>query len=219
MDYTKRQDEITLIKALLNDIHMSHEALFNSRSLRLTCKQVERRVALEGLGFLTKTLPKLGKAFDKALAGGTPLNAVDLKFARISHQSKLPRFLGELFSVVLSNSGVLLPGARAEHVRCIRQVLYLFYKYELPYTPEQEQKVLKQFLQTESDLSLLQPLWPHYEALLADVHTSRMPRRCRDTKDVVRKARILLARVFSGLDLHDIIPRHGPGAVATRQQL
>jgi len=171
----------------------------------------------EGIGFLTKTLPRLGKAFDKALSLHSPLNATELGLAAI-HGSKLPRFLGELFSAVLDPTGVPLPEARADIVAAVRQLTYCFYKYELPYSTDQEQGVINKFLQTELDMApLTRKLQTLSAAALARTH---LPLNSGDVSvQVLRKARILLERVFSGLTLTDIVPRHGPGAVATRQQL
>ena len=144
MDHIKRQDEFNLIAAALTDVHTSHGALFNKRSLRLTLQKVQRRMRSEGIAFLTKTLPRLGKAFDKALSKQCNLSAKGLGFKPMA-DSELPRFLGEFFKVILSPNGEPLPSARAEHVSVIRQICYLFYKYELPYSDDQEHEVLAKF--------------------------------------------------------------------------
>jgi len=237
---TKRQDEteIQLIMALLSSLSRRHEALFDKRALTNTINIVKARYASEGISFLTKTLPRLAKAFDKSLAGGHPLNATELRFAPLP-SSQLPRFLGELFKEVLDSSGVLLQEARADIVRDIRQVLVLFYKYELPYSTDQEQEVISKFVKTENELSALTGT---FDALRAEIPVySTLPiRRENDLRNVTRRARRLLNVLFSGvlkrprtigsiedpfsyclppLDLSNITPSHGPGAVATRQRL
>jgi len=65
---------IRIIAALLCDIRTSHGEVFGPRSLRLTTQKVVNRCKREGIGFLTKTLPRLGKAFDKALLGEASLD-------------------------------------------------------------------------------------------------------------------------------------------------
>lgn len=218
----KRQDqvEIRLVEALLHDVHKTHESVFNTRSLRLTLQQVRKRYQAEGLSFLTKTLPRLGKALDKALTCDTPLNCHRLAF-KSQPGSELPLFCGEFFNRVLSPTGTVLPDACADSIIVLRQILYWFYKYKLPYTTEQEQKVVSGFVQAERDLvdhsSVLQAV-----GAAADEHTRsglRLRKTSLDPVQVVRKARILLSRVFSNLDLTDIVPSHGPGAVATKQKL
>lgn len=213
----KRQEEISLLKAMLTDIQMSHEALFSKHAAKCTALVAVRRYESEGIGFLTKTLPKLGKAFDKALAGAAPLDARKLHFAVLPN-SQLPIFMGELFQVVLGSNGVLLPEARAEHVSALRHLLYLFYKYEVPNAPEQEQAVLDRFTKTEEELLALQPLFADLSASLVANQQQRIGKDPIPV-NVVRRARILLQRVFSGFDFTDIVPSHGPGSVATRQRL
>jgi len=210
--------EIKIIAALLNDVATSHGSVFNTRSVRLTTQKVVNRCSREGLSFLTKTLPKLGKAFDKALAGEPFPNSADLGFKPMK-DSKLPKFLGELFGLVLDSNGALLPNPCATAVRSIRQVLYLFYKYELPYTHDQEQQVIERFKQTEQDLSA--PTGNGSNTILSTASITNPYKRRRKVattqEEVIREAKILLSRLFASFDPKDIYPRHGPGVVATRQ--
>lgn len=220
MDPDKSLDESEIIAALLHDVSNVHGLVFNTRSCRLTINQVRKRVRKEGLGFLTKTLPRLGKGFDKAISGHTPLNAESLGF-RALRNSKLPRFLGELFSKVLQPDGTLLPNPCTDCVKQIRQLTYLFYKYELPYTDEQEQQVVSQFEKTEEDLSTVTEDLRKYEDLLAQYYQAgrRAYKKPEGPALIIRKARALLQELFADFDPLDIYPRHGPGAVATKQKL
>ena len=220
MASNKSLDKLELIAALLLDIHLSHGVVFNSRALRLTLQKVKNRARSEGDGFLTKTLPRLGKAFDKALSGDTPLNSAKLGFdAQLD--SVLPRFLGEFFNCVLRTDGTLLPYPCAVSVSVIRQVCYLFYKYKLPYTDEQEQQVLDRFEKTEEELSLLAPKLLEIEAYCEKHHILGWNRFfCNPSiSNVALKARELLKVLFADFDPTDIFPRHGPGVVATKQRL
>lgn len=221
MESNKSLDEITIIAALLHDFQKSHGGVFTTRALRLTIGKVRKRVRFEGIGFLTKTLPRLGKAFDKALTQEHALNATEIGFDS-DRDSKLPRFLGELFKRVLDPTGTVLQDPCAECVWMIRQVCFVYYKYELPYSSEQEQQVLQKFERTEQDLSdgsnSLQILRTALE------HSSPTSRRYpnRDPKttfEIAREAKYLLSNVFAFFDPTDILPRHGPGVVATRQSL
>lgn len=214
-------DESKIIAALLHDVHSSHGVVFNTRSLKNTLNKCSTRLRREGIGFLTKTLPRLGKALDKALAGDTPLNCTDLRF-KTKKGTKLPSFLGEFFERVLTPDGTLLPDPCINSVRVLRQVCYLYYKYKLPYTDEQVQQVLTKFERTEEELTTHTETFRHLADAIGDpTYTYR--RRSRNTAttqgEVVREARILLSRLFSSFDPKDIVPKHGPGAVATKQQL
>lgn len=215
----KSLDEVEIIAALLLDVHNVHGLVFNTRAYKLTLSKVRSRTRKEGLGFLTKTLPRLGKAFDKALASFAPLNATELGFDAYPG-CKFPRFLGELFSCVLQPDGTLLPHPCATSVRTIRQVLYLFYKYELPYCDEQVQQVLQKFERTEEDLSMVASTLDQLDLDVAAAKaTSRRSFKPSTLVEVAREAQIVLSNVFAFFDPDNITPRHGPGAVATKQRL
>jgi len=218
MVHNKSLDEHKLIASLLRGISDVHGSVFDRRACRNTTRVVERRVRLEGVGFLTKSLPRLAKAFDKALAGGTMLNSTKLGFAA-QHGSVLPRFLGEFFNRVLSSEGILLPHPCSDSVRVIRQVMYCYYKYEMPYSVEQEQDVLNRFKRTEEEISNMAQRFNELEAAVATSYVSRKTDRSDlSTEEIVREARQMLSHLFRSFDPSDIVPRHGPGVVATKQQ-
>jgi hypothetical protein len=232
MVINKSLDEIELIVRLLHDAHVSWSSYFNARALRLTAAKLRARARLEGIGFLTKTLPRLGKNLDQALSGAIPLTKAVHGFDTLNG-SELPKLLGEFFSRVLQPSGVPLPNPDTNCVSVLRMVLYSFYKYETPYTEAQTQQVVRSFEETENDLITV-------DATIADLHGSigeftRSRRRRSFTKQdledpawhlnvtnqlrVVREARILLSKVFSHFDAYDIQPKHGPGVVSTKERL
>jgi len=219
MDLDKSLDELEIIAALLHDVSNAHGLVFNIRASKLTFNKVAKRTRAEGISFLTKTMPNLGKAFSKALAGNAPLNSAELGF-KPQPGSKLPIFLGELFNEVLRPDGRPLEHPCAQCVKAIRNVLYCFYKYKLPYSDEQEQAVISQFEKTEEDLKTLSP---HLQAIEASVDNSTSVYRSRfktaSQIEVAREAKRLLAEVFSLFDPKNIAPKHGPGAVATKQKL
>jgi hypothetical protein len=154
-------------------------------------REVRRRCASEGASFLTKTLPALGKAFDNALSkSDTRMNYPGFK-AREGYSE----FLSDLFVLVFDRTGRSLSDACPSAVMYIRQILYLWYKYELPYTPEQEASILDAFCETDAQL----------------------PSSVIDCP-VIQGARNVIARVVSGFSREAVSPRHGPGAVATKEE-
>lgn len=219
MGPSKSLDEHKLIAALLCDVQQSHGLVFNHKSLRLTLRKVESRLSAEGIGFLTKSLPRLGKAFDKALSGGAPLNSASLGF-KSQVASELPRFLGEFFSRVLHPDGTVLQDPCANSVQVIRCVTYWFYKYETSYTSDQEQTVVDRFKKTEDDLDKISTDIAAMHVYLDSDYKTR-PYSCKaiPADVIVRKARYLLTEVFAKFDPTDIVPSHGPGAVSTRERL
>jgi len=213
--------EIKVIAALLHDIHnRMHGVVFDSIALKNTLRKVLMRTSSEGMGFLTKTLPSLGKAFDKALSLTTPLNAAELRFATMPN-SKLPRFLGELFSRVLNQEGTPLQEPCTDSIGWIRQLCYLFYKYELPYSEQLEQEVVDRFVKTEDDLLTISHELEELKLQVDALPPTQRRRRITPLSLVeqTRAARRLLSNLFADFDCQDILPRHGPGAVATKQRL
>lgn len=89
--------------------------------------EIRRRVAREGLSFLTKTLPALGKAIDIALATGSP---IQVRGFELNPATGLPRFLGGLLELIFMskddsrfcdyNESVHLAASQQRSVWCFR---------------------------------------------------------------------------------------------------
>jgi len=231
MESNKSLDEYKVIEHLLYDAHVSGGSYFNARSLRLTCKKVENRVRSEGLGFLSKTLPRLGKCLDKALTGMIRMTSAEHGFETMPG-TELPKFLGEFFIRVFQPDGAVLSNPDTQCVSVMRQILYCFYKYELPYSETQTQQVINSFKETESDLVHVDASLALLRGALHDFNrTRRRPITREDLKDptwasvttnqlrVLREAKILLWRLFRRFDPYNITPRHGPGVVSTKERL
>jgi len=248
METTKSLDLKEIMTVALTDASRVHGEYFSTRALRLTLNKCLSRLQSEGIGFFTKTMPRLGKLLDKHLASDTPFNNIGSGF-KTRPGASFPNFLGELFERVFDNSGVILPDADATCVRTLRQLLYLSYKYELPYSEEQEDQVIEAFKASERDLASNDELFIELYEKLEEVHTLRTKsafsgERCDSYVSAIpfspcpphyfsgdkyfggtdrrlaiaQRARIALSRVFSTFDPHDIQPRHGPGAVAQKQK-
>ena len=155
---------------------------------------IQSRTCSEGLSFLTKTLPRLGKAFDKALATGEQLQCPSFKLKKGTH---LPRFLGWMVSRVFDSDGRERSDACPAVLGYLRQLCYLYYKLELPYTEGMVAKAISQFVDVDKGCSL--------ETEHLDSTSLR----------ILHGARSLLRYITHDLDLRDIVPRHGPGVVST----
>jgi hypothetical protein len=128
---------------------VSHSEVFTLRSLRLTTLKVTKRIDQEGIGFLTKALPRLGKSLDKALSGAYKLDSTGFQK---EDGSQLPRFLGELFKLVFRSDGWILPSPCVKCIDTLRQILFVYYKLDWPYAESQEQDVIDRFVKTEDDI-------------------------------------------------------------------
>lgn len=179
---------------------------------------VQRRVAVEGEAFLTKTLPKLGKCLDKALASDNAFS-YDCAF-KCSHGKRYPQFLEGFWSIIFDDHGnVVEHGAnpldpdevaeKLQHhqkiacaVRAVRQICYLFYKLEGAHSAESEREVISTFVEVDACLP---------------EEREEIPLSLR-AKQVLERARFLIFTVLKDFDPLEISPRHGPGAVATGEK-
>lgn len=183
-----------LVVCLHNDIAQCYE---DTDTVLVERRYLLKRYEEEGLPFLTVTLPSLGKAIDKALASNTRLATSGFE---LRPESRIPLFLGGIVERVFDAQGWELCNSDPMALKDIRQLCTLLYKLEIPYDEETEKSVLIAFTETDANL-------------------------CRETvlygplSDWIVQARKIVTRVVSGLDPSEIIPGHGPGAVATGEKV
>jgi len=157
---------------------------------------VRQRTAAEGLSFLTKTLPKLGKALDEGLESARLL--VPSEFNRAHGRHGIPAFMQAYLSLVFDESGGLRDSIPVGVVKHIRQVCFVLYKLQLPYQAKQEARIIENFVVAESEL---------------EISGDEM------TSGLLAAASYIIRDVLDGFDPKDIMPRHGPGSVATGERL
>lgn len=177
--------------AIHHDIAECYLHNVTPKEIRIEQKILSARMNKEGLVFCTKTLPRLCKAVDTALATGTPFSILGFKKAP---NSQLPRFLGWLLRELFDSDGVELANANPMALKHLRQLCYILYKLEVPSSEASVTNVIENFLETDKLLVLT-------------------PEQLDD--QVIVEARKLITRIFCNLDPHDVIPRHGPGSVST----
>jgi len=173
---------------------------YGTSSAERDIQSLRARTQKEGVSFLTKKLPLLGKSLDKALSSDVPpVWPSDFKVS--SKPPFCPVFLGGLWKCIFSDSGALRPltNHSVAAVRAVRQICYLLYKLRGSHSKESEVATLQEFISCDAALPLAE----------AEVSLSAA------TKRALENARQVIWRVVAGLDLSDITPGHGPGAVAT----
>lgn len=185
-----------LLCACYEDVASAFPAQHQTEHIR-DLETIEARLSKEGIGFLTKTLPTFVKAIDFALATGSTLQVPH--FAR-RKGSKLPRFLGWLLERIFSNDGTELAEADPVALRYLRQLLFSFYKLKLPFEDATIQSTLDRFVETDSSIG-------HLDFRKED---PMVP--------ILKLARRLIHKVVGNSNPLDIIPRHGPGSVATGEK-
>jgi hypothetical protein len=152
------------------------------------------RVAREGLSFLTKALPQLRRALDKALSKDEPF-AIPSTFKRQKGRTT-PCLFRWLFTRVITPEGLVVPQVDTELLAELRQLLDIFSKLEIAHTEDQEKDLLDQFVSVDAAL---------------DKSSNVDQEWIEETADLIRD-------IFASFDPTDIVPRHGPGSVATGEQ-
>jgi hypothetical protein len=189
-----------LIIATLKDVALTCNQ--SDSELERDSLEIKNRFKNEGMPFLTRTLPSLGKSLDKALSSGT---ALDVSGFELEKTSKLPRFLGDYFKQVFSTDGLERSDASQQAVMAIRQITFLFYKLNLPFTEAQKDEVVNLFRETDEHCN------NQLHLFTADTQEG----------NILRLARQFICRVLAGVDplcQENILPKHGPGAVATGEK-
>lgn len=183
-------------------LHLYRDVVGATASVRtIECRRdictLVRRYEAEGMSFLTKTLPRLGKALDKALSTGAPL-----QFSSFAKRkgTQLPILYWWLFSEVFDSSGRERSDACPWALKRLRQLLLVYYKLELPYDETQNDDVVSKFIATDASLSFKEG-----ELLGDDL--------C-----IAQRGKAIASRIASGICLRDIFPRHGPGSVSTGEK-
>ena len=166
------------------------------RSLARDEFELIKRTKNEGLSFLTKALPKLGKALLEGL--NTLSFTVPANFKRSHGNRNIPAFMQEYFKLVFDEDGILLESACVDAIKHLLQVLFSVYKLEVGYTKSEEAAVIAAFVETERELELGSDSW---------------------TQSLIETASHIAQNALMDFDPKDIIPRHGPGAVATGERL
>jgi len=184
---------LNLYRKLLSDFSRRYPK--EAKSFEKDFLTIESRVQSEGLSFLTKILPRLGKAIDASFDSG--LLQVPTGILKMSRKRPaVPALLQGLLSKVYTSDG-RLGWPEPAVIQDIRQFCYMLYKYKLPYSEKQVTDVIDGFVTTECELGRLE---------VAD-------------DELIAHARSLIGDVLSGFDPKDVLPKHGPGAVATGEKL
>jgi len=168
-------------------------------STTLDYKKLERRVENEGLSFLTITLPRFGRDFERSLEVG----AIDRQsFQGFAWKDGLPLFLGGFLDRVFDSvSGVLLDEPCKDSIFAIRQLSLMFKKIEFPVSEDKVTRALLGYVQVEEEVEAADKV---------------LTQELKD--EFMRVGALLFEDVFSELDREvwegTLLPKHGPGSTA-----
>jgi hypothetical protein len=187
--------------------------------------QFKRRIEAEGISFVTVTLPALGKSLLQAFRSGVLEIPEGWSAAKgYNYPSFLHKAWSELFDKdgkglwLVTGDGAYNPVIAAvnTHGTCmgaavlaIRQLTELYYKYEQPWTEDQELESCSKFIAAEDDI------WEVTKSLLAGGLTTTLIDG-RSISIYLERAERLISKLLDGSDPKEITPRYGTGATADR---
>lgn len=206
---------------LLELVLLDNPCDVGGRSLRADVDYLRRRLSSEGLPFVLTGLRAFAKALEAALESGK--YQVPNGFRRSVRNPGLPAFMQDVLLILFDKDGVIreeidwldqplgqdltpeaasassFHGRVAKAVAHVRQVGNMFYKLELPYPPEVQEKKLDDWFATEESLPEPEHEYDNSDGFSDDVSYE-------------------IERLLDGVSLTDIHPRHGPGAVSTGEK-
>jgi len=153
---------------------------------------LSERLASEGTSFVKVTLPLLGKALDQGLVSGC-FSAI--AHFRLKRNTRLPQFCYSLFRNIFADDGAILSEPCTDSIQFLRTFLLLDSKLYFEPTPIMKEDAVNEFAERMSSLRKVRIPTQHPVLLLA---------------------KSLIGRVLADLELSDIHPGHGPGAVAEK---
>lgn len=164
---------------------------------------VSGRCDKEGFSFLTITLPTFGKDLERSLAVGRVCDEAWTGFNKSA--SGLPRFLGGFLRNIFTPDGAVGPvtDLQVQSISAVRQLCSVFAKIEVPCTNARNLSALDGFKQADAETGM----WDQSE-------------KGEELANLRRIYELLFREVLVKMDHRcyygDLIPRHGPGAVAER---
>jgi len=188
------KSHMLLLREVLNDL-----GTWCCTSTTRDLETITRRVANEGMSFLTISLPAFGRDFERCLDRGQVCSS---DFNGYSKSGYLPRFLSGFTSLVFCpTSGLLLDDPKVDAIQSVRQITLMYGKINLPCSDARVSASIRRFVECEKEVRAHDETRTHEEY-----------------RDFARLSTVLFGDVFSRVDRKvyngEIVPKHGPGSTA-----
>lgn len=215
----------SMISALISDIASGRPHL--KSSLENDLATILSGIEHEGIQYCTITLPSLYKAIYRSFATGkleTPTC-----FSRLKGTA-LPKLFSGLLKDVYSDDGSLLPNACIASITEVVQLTALGYKLDVPCKKERIDAVLDDFKKTELELAGLTEeidqiqefsnmnFLDHRDLPLGVYHSAKILGLATHAIRDIFSDYEWRGKLIPAFDWRDILPKHGPGAVATGER-
>lgn len=183
--------------ALIED-QLAQQGISAHRDLATVKSRYEER----GMEFFTILLPRFGKDLERALEAGSIASDSFSGFSRRGGRlhDKRPAFLGDLFNRIFDTDGTLLEQPDWKAIRSIRQISGFHGKLKELCSDAKIQEAYQQYIQTDQQISSA-------AATLRDFD------QFRDVSHVIWGR--VIGRISAEV-MTDLVPKHGPGAVADK---
>lgn len=186
----------TLFEALFSDIAAGRPSHIG-QSCKRDLETIRHRIRHEGLSFITITLPSLSKAIYQSFRTGKLVTPMGFSHAK---GTSLPSFMIGLMKSVYDPDGLLREDADIPTLCEIIQISELAYKLKLPFRKQDVSKILDNFVKT-------------------DAECASFTKVIQDQDDPILKlAETIMGKLLRDYDPKSLVPRHGPGSVATREK-
>ena len=169
-----------------------------SIGIALDVSYITARWEEEGDSFLTITLPRFAKTLERALDAGRWPEQEPLGFKR---SRGLPTFMSGFLLRIFHKTGELLDDPDTDCVWAVRQVCYLSHKIERECSPARVEAAFAQFIRTDEQLLGLPG---RLDLARVDQFRATSQRLFGD----------LFSKLETKIANFELIPKHGPGAVA-----
>jgi hypothetical protein len=163
---------------------------------------VKSRYQERGMEFLTILLPRFGKDLERSIESGSIASDSFSGFSRRGGRlkDKRPAFLGDLFNRIFDTDGILLEQPDWKAIRAIRQISGFHGKLKELCSDAKIQEAYLQYKLVDSQIASTEATYRDFDQF----------------RDV---SHVLWGRVIGRISaevMQDVIPKHGPGAVADK---
>lgn len=215
-----------LFEDLIYALPQSEESLSRDRD------RIRRAAVERGIHLFVVDLPSVGKLLDRSLSSGF-LDLGRLPLTRTAPGSKLPIFLGSLWTRIFREDGFLHETPDVQAIKLLRQVLYMMKKLPLPFSREALAKAVRELYEDDACLPEPENFWetdspstclgrvtfPGFStsALYSERVRDLPPALQLDVSEVLRKLDLVSGLITSSLGTYNPSEwrcKHGPGAIS-----
>lgn len=184
-------DYATILKNMHYEIELMFPYYRTDPTARKDWAKLLKRFSCEGLGFLTLTLPALGKCMIQSFNDGYFTCPCAFKKQK---GWATPMIYHGLFSKIYNPDGTIRDDANVHAMRLLNQLCFMFYKLELPFRDTQTEAAMDKYYEAERSCKSL---------------------TLYESDSLLNAARDIVTDIFKDFNPMDIKPNISNGVLAT----